>query len=50
VRDGRATLRWLRVGRTDSLATEVLAGLSRGEAIVLDPGDLADGQAVTVDR
>jgi RND family efflux transporter MFP subunit len=47
VRDGRATLRWLRVGRTDSLATDVLAGISPGEALVLDPGDLADGQAVT---
>ena len=50
VRDGRAMLRWLRVGRTDGLSTEVLAGLSPGEAIVLDPGDLADGQAVTARR
>jgi hypothetical protein len=50
VRDGRAMLRWLRIGRTDGLSTEVLAGLSPGEAIVLDPGDLADGQAVTARR
>ena len=50
VRDGRATLRWLRLGRADSLAAEVLAGLSPGEAVVLDPGDLADGEPVTVRR
>jgi RND family efflux transporter MFP subunit len=48
VRDGRADLRWLRVGRADSLDTEVLAGLAPGDSIVVDPGDLADGAPVTV--
>lgn len=47
VHEGRAALRWLRIGRSDTLATEVLAGLASGEAIVVDPGDLADGQPVT---
>jgi RND family efflux transporter MFP subunit len=48
VRDGHAVLRWLRIGRADSLQTEVLAGLSPGERVVLDPGDLSDGESVTV--
>lgn len=48
VRDGRADLRWLRVGRADSLDTEVLAGLAPGDSIVVDPGDLVDGAPVTV--
>jgi len=48
VRDGRAALRWLRVGRADSLDVEVLAGLSPGDTVVVDPGDLADGEPVAV--
>jgi hypothetical protein len=44
----RAALRWIRIGRSDSLGTEVLAGLAPAESIVVDPGDLADGQPVTV--
>ena len=48
VREGRVSLRWLRLGRSDGVSVEVLAGLSPGEEIVVDPGDLADGSAVTV--
>ena len=48
VRDGRAWLRWIRVGRSDEVGVEVLAGLLPGEAIASDPSGLSDGRAVTV--
>jgi RND family efflux transporter MFP subunit len=50
LRDGRATLRWVRLGRVDGAAAEVLAGLSPGEEIAADPAGLSDGRAVTVKR
>jgi len=50
VQDGRAWLRWVRLGREDAASAEVLAGLDAGETIALDPGKLADGRAVTARR
>jgi RND family efflux transporter MFP subunit len=50
VQEGRATLRWLRLGRTDGASVEVLAGISPGEEVVVDPGDLEDGTPVTAGR
>jgi hypothetical protein len=50
VQDGRAWLRWVRLGREDAVSAEVLAGLDAGETIALDPGKLADGRAVTARR
>ncbi len=47
---GRAALRWIRLGRADGADAEVLAGLSAGEVIALEPAGLADGQAVTAGR
>lgn len=46
VRDGRARLRWLRVGLEAGGRIEVLAGLSAGEDIILSPEGLADGRPV----
>jgi RND family efflux transporter MFP subunit len=46
VREGRAWLRWLRLGRQAGNGVEVLAGLTPGETIVLDPRGLRDGQRV----
>jgi HlyD family secretion protein len=44
VRDGRATLREVRLGLENGLEAEVLEGLSEGEAVVLQPGDrVSDG-------
>ncbi|HVP37607.1 MAG TPA: efflux RND transporter periplasmic adaptor subunit [Candidatus Saccharimonadales bacterium] len=50
VRDGRAELRWLRLGRQEGAEVEVLAGLWPGEAVVADPQGLSDGRAVKVSR
>jgi RND family efflux transporter MFP subunit len=48
VRDGRAWLRWLRVGHESDGRIEVLAGLSTDETVVLDTKGLHDGRAVRV--
>jgi hypothetical protein len=50
VREGRASLRWLRLGRREGDQVAVLAGLEPGEAIALEPAGLADGQPVEVRR
>lgn len=50
IREGRASLRWVRLGREDAARAEVLAGLDPGEEVALDPSKLADGRAVTVAR
>jgi RND family efflux transporter MFP subunit len=49
VEDGRARLRWVRLGRQDGDGVEVLAGLWPGERVVVRPGALADGARVTVE-
>ncbi len=48
--DGAAHLRWLRIGRAQGGVTEVLAGLSAGDDVVLSPAGLEDGRAVKVTR
>ena len=48
IRDGKAWLRWIRPGRSDREATEVLAGLLPGEVVAVDPSGLTDGRAVTL--
>jgi len=48
VDDGRARLRFLDVGRSSDGATEVRAGLSEGESVIVDPAPgLRDGMPVT---
>ena len=46
VKDGRAWLRWLRVGRSTEQRVEVLAGLDPAEGIVADPDIVVDGAPV----
>ncbi len=46
VEEGRARLRFVSLGEPAGDLVPVRAGLSVGEEIVLDPGDLADGAAV----
>lgn len=48
IQDGRAWLRWIRLGREDGSGAQVLAGLEPGDDIAVDPSKLADGRAVTV--
>jgi RND family efflux transporter MFP subunit len=48
IREDRAWLRWLKVGRESEGHVEVLAGLSTGDRYAADPAGLTDGRAVTV--
>jgi hypothetical protein len=50
VREGRAWLRWLRLGVDDGERAEVLSGLDPGDLVVVDPVGLVDGRAVEVPR
>ncbi len=50
VRDGRAVERPIRTGRRAGSRVEVLEGLAAGDPVVVDPGTLTGGQAVTVTR
>jgi RND family efflux transporter MFP subunit len=50
VKDGRAWLRWLRVGRSVGERVEVLAGLEPTDEVVAGPAGLADGAPVRVER
>jgi apolipoprotein N-acyltransferase len=48
VEHGRAVLRLVKTGRTVADRTEILAGLTAGETVVLaPPATLRDGQPVT---
>jgi multidrug efflux pump subunit AcrA (membrane-fusion protein) len=47
VSDGRAHLRWVRLGRTDGGQVEVLAGLFPGDEVAVSAAGLADGRRVT---
>jgi membrane fusion protein, multidrug efflux system len=46
VEGGRARLRWIALGESDSAGAEVRAGVDAGETVVLEPGDLSDGTPV----
>ncbi len=50
IREGRASLRWVKLGRIDGDSVEVLAGLWPGEDVALDPAPLADGRTVETRR
>jgi multidrug efflux pump subunit AcrA (membrane-fusion protein) len=44
--EGRARLRWIAVGESESGSVEVRAGLRDGERVVTDPSGLVDGARV----
>jgi multidrug efflux pump subunit AcrA (membrane-fusion protein) len=50
VEEDHAVLCWIRTGRTSGESMEVLSGVDEGEAVVLEPGQLIDGQPVRVER
>jgi len=47
-KEGKAELRWLSLGEAQNGAYPVRAGLRAGEAVINQPGTLADGQPVEV--
>ena len=48
VADGRAVEKRIRTGRRIGGRVEVLEGVAAGEQVVVDPGNLAGGQPVTL--
>jgi RND family efflux transporter MFP subunit len=50
VEDGHAREHRVRVGRRDGDRVEILEGLSRGDRVILSPGDLVDGAPVQAGR
>jgi len=48
VREGAAVERRVRTGRRVEGRVEILEGLDAGEAVVLEPGNIASGQPVTI--
>ena len=49
VKDGKATEKNISIGRRAGDFIEVLGGLKPGDVVVLNPGNLQNGQPVTVD-
>lgn len=50
VQDGRALLRWIRLGRPVGDRIEVLSGLAPGDLVVRSVGDVRDGVRVRMGR
>jgi len=50
VKDGRAVEKRIRTGRRAGDRVEILEGIAAGESVVVEPGNLAGGQTVTVTR
>jgi hypothetical protein len=48
VKDGKIVEKPITTGRRTTEWTEVVGGLSAGEAVVMEPGNLQSGQAVAV--
>ncbi len=48
VTDGKVVERRVEVGRREGTSVEVLKGLASGERVIVEPGNLVDGEAVRV--
>ena len=48
VKDGKSVERRVQTGRREGGRVEILSGLNAGEPVVVEPGNLTGGQAVTV--
>ena len=48
VKDGKVVEKPITTGRRTAEWTEVVGGLTAGEAVVMEPGNLQSGQAVAV--
>ena len=47
VKDGQASEKRVKTGRHTAAGVEILDGISAGDAVVLDPGNLTDRERVT---
>ncbi len=50
VKDGKSVEIRVQTGRRQGERVEVVSGLQGGEPVVVQPGNLAGGQAVTVEK
>jgi membrane fusion protein (multidrug efflux system) len=50
VKDGRAAEKRVTIGRRAGSSVEIVAGLSAGEQVIIEPGNLVEGQPVSVAR
>jgi RND family efflux transporter MFP subunit len=50
VKDGKSVERRVPIGRRESGRVEIVTGLTAGEPVVVEPGNLTGGQSVTVTR
>ncbi|HKQ51972.1 MAG TPA: efflux RND transporter periplasmic adaptor subunit [Pyrinomonadaceae bacterium] len=50
IENGKAAERPITVGRRDAEWVEILTGLGVGDAVILEPGDLQPGEAVSVEE
>ena len=50
VKDGKSAERRVQTGRREGARVEIVGGLSAGELVVTEPGNLTGGQPVTVTR
>jgi RND family efflux transporter MFP subunit len=50
VRDGKAVEQRVRTGRRQGQLVEIVQGVNAGDVVVVDPGNLVDGQPVAVIR
>ncbi len=50
VKEGKAVERSVITGRQDGSRVEVISGVNENDAVVIDPGSLRTGQAVTVEN
>jgi RND family efflux transporter MFP subunit len=50
VKDGRAAEKRVTIGRRAGSSVEIVAGLTAGEQVIIEPGNLVEGQAVSVAR
>jgi multidrug efflux pump subunit AcrA (membrane-fusion protein) len=46
VKNGKASEKRVRTGRRSELTVEILEGISVGDHVVINPGDLNDGDPV----
>ena len=50
VKDGKSIERRVQTGRRDGARVEIVSGLTAGEPVVVEPGNLVGGQAVAVTK
>jgi multidrug efflux pump subunit AcrA (membrane-fusion protein) len=48
VKDGKSVERRVQTGRKEAARVEIVSGLAAGEPVIVEPGNLTGGQAVTV--